>query len=817
MQKIYIDITSLINSNFITGIQRVVRNVVVELKDITTKEIVFLNYIDFEHSYEIIDSKDFFDCLSKNELCKLKEKKVHNELDFSDFSNGDIFFDLDSVWNNTNARRSYLLPELKAVGVKIVVYIYDIIPITNPEYCHINTVNNFMNYLGAFLQYADRIIVSAQSTLDQIYELMEKLGLPKVPGYVSWLGSDFKKSLTDMDDSKVPSEVKMACENKYILVVGTIEPRKNHSFLMDAFSKKLYDEDLNLIFAGRIGWNVEQLKKRMDKEPMRGKKFFFFEGLNDDAIAYLYKNAFFVAFPTINEGFGLPIVESLQRGTPVLASRIPVLQEVGREYCDYFDNTNVDEFIAVVEKYLDENNYKEIKDRAKGFVPFTWRETAEKINDVLETLSYTTLKPQTAVTQMVFLTARVDSIQKTLVFVDKLMPFINEIIVCCPNKVKDEMLNCYKGRLSMVIITDEELLSGDELPEDHGKRNFFLRCRMMRHSAINNVFIMSDDDYRPLKQINKEVFVNEDSYNAYYCYDLRCWKGLMGWMTSYDNYIFRTKDFCLENNFPTLQYSSHMPQIIDKNLYIEMIDSFDGIENLGLDEWSSYFNYVNSRYPGLINSKKYVALAWPGHSTDWNNYVVPDEYLFENYYDFLYTENETFKGFSDDYNEEILRENDRKIDIYRKDVEHNFECQTCYGLYKEEYLRNYGYYPAFVINSKNDEVIIKMPSYLQLCEKSIVRIPVRISCEKNGLTFTYEIVSETGVVVSRGNIEGQQFKIVADELKLIDNEFMLPVFLNNIKANGKMTFRLIVNDGVNNWVETTPLSVVKKHYEMKRR
>lgn len=102
---------------------------------------------------------------------------------------GTVFFDIDGVWS-LSLKRSHLLPILKANGVKLVVYVYDIIPITHPQFCHEQTVYNFMTYIGAYLQCADLIIASAQSTLDEIDKLLEQLNLPKIPGKVSWLGSD---------------------------------------------------------------------------------------------------------------------------------------------------------------------------------------------------------------------------------------------------------------------------------------------------------------------------------------------------------------------------------------------------------------------------------------------------------------------------------------------------------------------------------------------------------------------------------------------------------------------------------------------------
>ena len=93
----------------------------------------------------------------------------------------------------------------------------------------------------------------------------------------------------------------------------------------------------------------------------------------------------------------------------------------------------------------------------------------------------------------------------------------------------------------------------------------------MQSDKIDEVFIMSDDDYRPLKNITLDMYIEDNSYIAYYCNRLNEWKGVVGAMTSYDRCHFKSRDFVNKKRYPALQYSSHMPQIIDKEIFLEMI------------------------------------------------------------------------------------------------------------------------------------------------------------------------------------------------------------------------------------------------------
>lgn len=384
MQKIYIDITSVLQVDFVTGIQRVVKNVLLEMYKIIPEKIVLINFNAKKNNYEKINVSQFINYSDgKNINVKDVFKNCEN-IEIGENMCGDIFFDIDSVWNS-EYKRSVLLPILKGYGVKLAVYIYDIIPVTDSKYCHADTIFNFLNYLGAYLQYADVIIASTQSTINEIYNLMDYLKLERIPAYVSWLGSDFKRK--NKQEYNILDEVLEASERKFILSVGTIEPRKNHAYLLDAFDQGLYSDDLNLVFVGRIGWNVEQVIQRIKNHPMYGKQLFYFKGLDDDNVGYLYKKAFVVGFPTFNEGFGLPIVEALERGAPVMATDRAVLKEVGGEYCRYFDPTCPKQFIEKVRFYLKNGiEYEKWKHKIENYIPFTWKETSNKIIEALDTL-----------------------------------------------------------------------------------------------------------------------------------------------------------------------------------------------------------------------------------------------------------------------------------------------------------------------------------------------------------------------------------------------------------------------------------------------
>ena len=263
--------------------------------------------------------------------------------------------------------------------------------------------------------------------------------------------------------------------------------------------------------------------------------------------------------------------------------------------------------------------------------------------------------------QIVFLSARPAPLLATLPYVEAFMPFLKELVVCCPERMAEYLQKHYQGRLQLTTITDDELLAGKELPSDHATRNFFLRCLAMELPELDNEFIMSDDDYRPLQEISEEVFYREGKYCGYYFSDISQWKYHITQLFSYDYSQFRTLDFLKANGYPTLLYSSHQPQLINKVWYQEMLQKFPDIRTRGYDEWSTYFNYCAVEHSEQYQALPYVTLSWPPVGGE-NKGIVQPEYLFENCYADNYKSSRPFAGLSRSFTnqQQVLEESAQK-------------------------------------------------------------------------------------------------------------------------------------------------------------
>ncbi len=304
MPKIYIDISPLVLAEFLTGIQRVVRSVCGELIANHPGEIVLLHELRDLCAFKIVPVEYFTRRFVEGDTAAEFPENCR-AMTLDEIEGGSIFFDLDSVWNSPK-KRSSLVPELKARGIKWMAYVYDICSITHPQCASENTIFNFLEYIGTVVRHADAVMVSTRHVAESYRGLCEKLGRKCQPTSVTWLGCDFKAG--DVD-AAVDGDVIAALEGKkYVLSVGTIEPRKNISLLLDAFSNTLFDKDVSLVIVGKKGWNVDNLIECINSSEEYGRRLFHFVGMNDATLSWLYDHAFATALPTFDEGFGLPLV-----------------------------------------------------------------------------------------------------------------------------------------------------------------------------------------------------------------------------------------------------------------------------------------------------------------------------------------------------------------------------------------------------------------------------------------------------------------------------------------------------------------------------
>ena len=265
--RIYMDLSRLCLTPFTSGIQRVAKEIVLRMLKDPAISLTLLADLPTHTGWRVLPHEAFVKYYTENEGSPYgtgRPQIVTPEEIPSDA----VFFDIDSAWNMP-MHRCWLFPKLKDRGVTIVSHVYDIIPITEPQYFHSQTMRQFLSWTSAVLQYADHVICNAEATKQALHTLCGELELNPPPCTVVPLGSDFAKKTADPEDIDT-NLFEQLTPYRYLLMVGTIEPRKNHRLLLDAVPE-LAKRGIKVVFAGRIGWNMDAFAKEMAKHPEKGR------------------------------------------------------------------------------------------------------------------------------------------------------------------------------------------------------------------------------------------------------------------------------------------------------------------------------------------------------------------------------------------------------------------------------------------------------------------------------------------------------------------------------------------------------------------
>ena len=764
LNTVYIDISDLYRSKSKTGIQRAVREIVKRLvkEKRGNLEVNVLNFNAKKHKYEIFKYDDIenFMLMEKNEIIISKTVKI------SDLKKNSIFFDMDSSWN-IPLKRPYLYKELKKNNIKIISYLYDMIPIVHPEYAHSNTLRNFVSYIGAVMTYSDMVFCISRCTETDFISYKRKLGIERhIPTLVTKLGVDFEVIRSEIDKNEA-SLVDSFINSKYILFVGTIEPRKKHQLALDSLDRIVSaNPSFHLVFAGKLGWNSESVMANIKKHKLYNKNLHWVDTPSDALLNKLYEKCFMGLYLSNYEGFGLPIGELLGYNKITIASKNSSMYEVGKDYVDYTVFNTENEIVEIINEYLDNDKlYKKRLDYIKkNYKPYTWDGVYDIVFTAIDGISSVSkFKKEISIPknlQAVFISNNFEKLNSNIGLIDDKINFINEYIIVAPGYLSDDIKKINSSN-KIIHISDEKIL-GDRLEEfkrsDHVVKNWMLRSSLVYLDEIGDEFIMLDDDNCPLIDVDMNVFINKNrTYNAYYFYDIANWTHNL---TDFDRGLYNTSKLLDSRNFELLAYASHQPQIINKSIFKDAINEY-GNDAMGtcVDEWSAYFNYAVTRYPSLFNKKVFISMNWPARPTDWQSTYRPERYVFENYYDHLYVgSNEIFKGVKrTDLVQKIEIKNDQMkiynnaIDIYNYSNDIIEDCNIAHGLIK------------FNIDDEKIIYIHGMPYLVVTGKKAYIRIDLSYqvignNSEDDEIYLCYEAhgvsVNRRAIILDKTNVNG---------------------------------------------------------------
>ena len=301
---------------------------------------------------------------------------------------GDVFLTVGAFWAVRGIGR--LLQQLKNTGVIVGLFIHDIIPITNPEYFWARDNKVFVKAVLEALTFADFVLTSSAYNKATIASNCASRGLKPLPIHVIPLAHELTRLTTAA--TEISDIVADIVDSEYILCVGTIEVRKNPTYLFNIWKLMAQSDRANipkLVFAGRKGWLVRDFFEQLEISNYLGGRIVILNNVTDAELDQLYRRCLLTMFPSFAEGWGLPVGESLAYGKVCICAATGGLPEVGKAFADYVDPYNVHSGLDQLLHYLDNPELlRRREDKiVECFQPRSWWQVAEDFVTSISTIA----------------------------------------------------------------------------------------------------------------------------------------------------------------------------------------------------------------------------------------------------------------------------------------------------------------------------------------------------------------------------------------------------------------------------------------------
>jgi glycosyltransferase involved in cell wall biosynthesis len=271
-------------------------------------------------------------------------------------------------------------------GVRYYPLVYDVIPVIAPEHCIKELTQDFISWLLGAFDHAEGFFAISRCTAADLGRVAGFLGHAVPEPVVVPLDArpDGMKRAGDAGQNISARRGRPARE-RYVLFVSTIESRKNHLLAFSTWLSMLESRGPartpKLICVGNHGWLVDAALARLKSSELLRQKVELISRISDTELSELYQHCLFTILPSVYEGWGLPVTESLCHGKVPLVASSSSLPEAGGELADYFDVRSERNFQEKLERLIDDVPYREARERRirEEFVPRSWRQIAEQM------------------------------------------------------------------------------------------------------------------------------------------------------------------------------------------------------------------------------------------------------------------------------------------------------------------------------------------------------------------------------------------------------------------------------------------------------
>jgi glycosyltransferase involved in cell wall biosynthesis len=375
-RQLFVDISELVTLNAKTGIQRLAQNILWEWlqnppEGYRTEPVYATSSQLYRYARRF--TAEF--------LGVPKQLLVDEPIDYAA---GDVFCCLDSQTQVVSAHRAFY-QTLRQQGVQVSFVVYDPLCISAPQVFDAGGADRSKPWLEVISE-SDGVICTSESVATELSGWLQANRPAGRSLKVSWfhLGGGINDSASSRAlSSEVSRTLKRLTGRRNFLIVGTPELHRGHTQVLDAF-EQLWQRGVNTnyVLVGIEGWMTDELTERLLHHPEKGKRLFWFDGINEESLANFLATATCLIAPSHGEDLGLPVIDAAQHKLPIIARDIPVFREVAGDHAYYFDSDDPDALAGSIEQWL--KLYEKGKHPTSNNMPrLTWKESAAQLMDVL--------------------------------------------------------------------------------------------------------------------------------------------------------------------------------------------------------------------------------------------------------------------------------------------------------------------------------------------------------------------------------------------------------------------------------------------------
>ncbi|MEN6509924.1 MAG: glycosyltransferase family 1 protein [Smithella sp.] len=373
-RQLLVDISELAQRDAKSGIQRVVRNILREW---------LLNPPEgyrVEPVYATVDQGYRYARRFTHSFLDYPDESLQDEI--MEYAPGDVFFGLDLQPQVALAQRAFYR-ELRRMGVQVKFMVYDLLCVLMPQHFPDGAGDAFGQWLEVVAESNGALCIS-RAVADELRNWDKQYGPDRRrPLIIDWfhLGADVDNSNPTkgfpQDADTVLGQLR---DRPSFLMVGTLEPRKGHVQVLDAFEQLWQSgQDVNLVIVGKQGWMVDELVGRLRAHPRLNKRLFWLEGITDEYLEKIYAASTCLIAASCGEGFGLPLIEAARHKLPIIARDIPVYHEVAGGYACYFKDETPTALAQAIKGWLALYIIQQ-HPKSNSMPWLTWRESARQLS-----------------------------------------------------------------------------------------------------------------------------------------------------------------------------------------------------------------------------------------------------------------------------------------------------------------------------------------------------------------------------------------------------------------------------------------------------